>query len=71
MDQFGEALDDGTWPILKDGSRAKCIPLVRSTPKRVDVKEYLETSMVNQIASKSLEIDRHLGYKGRKRIPER
>ena len=56
MNEFGETLNDGTWPILKDGSRAKCIPLMRITPKRKDVKEYLQPSMENQIVSKSVEI---------------
>ena len=56
MEEYGEALDDGTWPILQDGSRSKFIPLMKRTPKRKDVQEYLEESMVNQIHSKSVEI---------------
>ena len=55
MEEYGEALDDGAWPTLQDKSRAKFIPVMRKTPKRADVKEYLEASMVNQILSKSVE----------------
>ena len=56
MKMFGEALDDGTWPILKDGSRSKFILLMKKVPKRKDVKEYLQVSMENQITSKAVEI---------------
>ena len=56
MQEFGEALDDGTWPILQDGSRSKFIPLMKKVPKRKDVKQYLQESMENQITSKAVEI---------------
>ena len=56
MQEFGEALDNGTWPILQDGSRSKFIPLMKRVPKRKDVKKYLQASMENQIKLKAVEI---------------
>ena len=56
VQEFGEALDDRTWPILQDGSRSKFIPLMKRVPKRKDVKKYLQASMENQIKLKAVEI---------------
>ena len=49
IEKYGDTKEEDNWPTVSDGSKAKCVPILRNVIKDQEDFDYLEGSMWAQV----------------------